>query len=161
MKFFVPWLTRRESTPDEKAGIIRVPGRTTVTVKSERALPEDFCQSHGLWQSFDGPCRYEYVLGFVSRLAELRQALEVLQPNWPGVLGLYVEQEVQTLYDVAPGPAFQYTYPDLIVQCGACRAFFPISELVYSELDFEDYLYNYRVCPRCGGWDCVELIYEC
>lgn len=156
MRFFVPYETKRPSTPDERAGRLIVPGRVEYYVDSVKPLAEEFivrlrCQLI-VWSSH----HYRYYLTYGGTTEALTDLLRDQSQLTGADIRLEVRQDLTVLY-THPGGSFQYTYPDLLVQCDGCQAFVLISEL---ESANGDDAYSDQVCPRCGAWDCVELVYE-
>lgn len=70
-------------------------------------------------------------------------------------------QPVQPLYSLTPEPAWWFEYVPTRVECAYCGASFPHTELGTDADDAgEDYHCSDTVCPRCGAWDCCQLVYE-
>lgn len=154
-RFFVPYETRRRSTPDERDGVMRVPGRAELYVDSNCELPGDLIarlhlrlMSHNVNHFCYGGPPVESSEQLIT-LASLSEA--------DGVeLNIRIRQDVAILYG-PPSGTYQYTYPDLLIQCDSCQALFPISAL---ESYSDDEHCSSEICPRCGMHDCVELVYE-
>jgi len=65
-----------------------------------------------------------------------------------------------------PIPEYSFEYCNVLIKCNNCNNEFYINDLT-SDFYFEggceccgNSVYNYKVCPRCDGWDCCELEYE-
>lgn len=114
-------------------------------------------------RAYDGLCYVDLGLD-VSR--DVQADVEALMRAVEGAGGevfrrlctLEVAREAHSMYH-APIPPFSYAYVPTDVACDECGARFPHTELRSEETADGDG-YSERVCPRCGGFECCDLVYE-
>ena len=159
-QFFVPYISKRETTADERAGIVRVPGRITVLLTVNRELPQSIIHKYSTMCLSVQPDGHVYMLPSTSVIPTLLVDLAAV-----GVVDfrLSATQAINTLH-CTPQGLVAYTYPNLTVQCSYCQRYVSTEELKRMALEYEysadDTEPPDLMCPFCLTRNCVELIFE-
>lgn len=60
-----------------------------------------------------------------------------------------------------PEPAYLYEYKPTSLQCSECGAHFNHTELQSDSFwDGDSEYFSDTICPKCGAWNCLDVLYE-